>query len=187
LGNGAYGVIITVGASNNLVGGTTAGAGNVIAFNGVTAAVVYGETSQGNSILGNSMHDNGHLGIDLQDDGVTPNDRLDTDIGANNFQNFPVVGSAKHKGTGTSVLGSLLSRPNARFRIELFSSPACDPSGYGEAQSYVGFVNVRTSASGRATFSVSFATSLPVGSFVTGTATDSAGNTSELSACRAVK
>ena len=71
LGNGNAGVNIFNGASNNTIGGTTAG-GNVIAFNSLQGVVVTGATSTGN-IRGNAIFSNAGLGIDLGDDGVTPN------------------------------------------------------------------------------------------------------------------
>ena len=80
LGNTNYGVSID-GAPNTLVGGTTAGAGNVIAFNGLTGfapgVIVFNPPASGNQILRNSIHSNGGLGIDLAPGGVTFNDGND--------------------------------------------------------------------------------------------------------------
>ena len=86
------GIRISAG-NNNRVGGTAAGAGNVIAdstFTGVTID----SNGTGNSVLGNSIYGNGSIGIDLaaSTDGgnrVTPNDPLDADTGSNNLQNYP--------------------------------------------------------------------------------------------------
>jgi len=85
---------ITIAGSNVTVGGTSAGAGNVIAFNGINfprGILIYSGT--GNAILGNSIFSNGGIGIDLNADGVTLNDAGDVDTGPNNFQNFPVLTS----------------------------------------------------------------------------------------------
>src|SRR5207249_4222983 len=82
-------------SSDNQIGGVTAGAGNVIAYNrniGVGVGnFVTGVPAIENSILGNSIFANGQLGIDLAPgSGVTPNDPGDADTGPNNLQNFPV-------------------------------------------------------------------------------------------------
>ena len=34
--------------------------------------------------------------------------------------------------------GRLESEPNKRYRLELFSNTACDPSGHGEGETYLG-------------------------------------------------
>src|SRR5262249_32258259 len=87
LGNGFSGVGI-VDATNTTVGGTVAGAGNIIAHNAEIGVDVFGPTIN-NSILGNSIFDNGKLGIDLNArDGVTLNDVGDVDDGVNHLQNF---------------------------------------------------------------------------------------------------
>ena len=87
-------------ASGNTIGGTAAGAGNLVAFNTTDGVTVTNGT--GNSILSNSIHSNGttanHLGIDLNGDGVNPNDANDADTGANNLQNFPVLASGHFGG-----------------------------------------------------------------------------------------
>lgn len=68
----------------------------------------------------------------------------------------------------------------ASYRIEFFGSPAASPTGFGEGQVYLGSISVRLSLSGVDTFRATFA--LPANSaFITATATDSDGNTSEFS------
>src|SRR5207249_7570442 len=70
------GVTIEQGASNNLIGGTTPGAGNIIFGNlheGVSIFTGTGPAPQGDAVLSNSILSNGALGIDLGHDGVTVN------------------------------------------------------------------------------------------------------------------
>ncbi|HEU4760482.1 MAG TPA: cohesin domain-containing protein, partial [Dehalococcoidia bacterium] len=114
IGNGANGVAVSTGAQDNIIGGTAAGAANVIAHNGHNGVCVATDTSVGNVIRGNSIHSNGLLGIDLVPSGqdcatgtVTPNDLGDGDSGPNNLQNFPVITSATLSSGSTSVSGTL--------------------------------------------------------------------------------
>lgn len=69
------------------------------------------------------------------------------------------------------------------YRLEFFANDACDPSGHGEGQRFLGFVHVPATASCTNAFSVT----LPVGSLAgksfTATAIDLSNNTSEFSAC----
>ncbi len=183
LGNSRSGIALG-DALNNMVGGITLNAGNTIAFNDESGVVIYNES--GNAILSNSIHSNGGLGIDLGDDGVTANDLFDADSGANNLQNFPVITMVKSTSKGTVVQGVLISSANTTFRLEFFSNNACDPSGYGEGQNYVGFATVKTNITGHVNFRFTLPTSIAVGKFVTATATDPANNTSELSRCMIV-
>jgi len=89
-----------------------AGAGvsaNVVAFNGDSGVVIGVDAangSSGNRISGNSIHDNGGLGIDLGNDGVTPNVACGSGQGPNLLQNFPVLTSAVRSGAGTRVRGT---------------------------------------------------------------------------------
>jgi Bacterial Ig-like domain (group 3) len=186
LPNLTVGVAIVAGASNNTIGGTTPGAGNVIAFNGdegtlIGSAPTVGITTPagtGNAVLGNAIFSNTGIGIDLgPHDGVTPNDSAGHS-GPNNFQNFPVLTSVTTAGGVATIQGTLNSAENTTFRLEFFANAAGDPSGYGEGQTYLGFASVTTDGTGQAAFTASFA--LPAGQpVVTATATDPAGNTSE--------
>ena len=141
----------------------------------------------GNQVLGNSIHDNALLGIDLAADGVTANDSGDADTGPNDRQNFPVLTSAVLSGGTLTVNGTLSSAPSTTYRVEVFYNPTCDGSGYGEGGEKRGFVDVTTNASGSASFTASSAGGTAAnGGQVTATATDPNGNTSEFSACSAV-
>jgi hypothetical protein len=188
LGNDANGVWIER-ASNNAIGGMASGAGNTIAFNGGDGVLVdssFGPTT-GNTIFGNSVFSNVNLGIDLFPDGPTPNDLGDGDAGANNLQNFPILTSADSVGANTTILGTFNSTANDSFRLEFFANDSCDSSGYGEGQTFIGSTNVLTDGSGNASINITFPVAVAGGKFITATATDTAGNTSEFCQCRIVQ
>jgi hypothetical protein len=191
LGNNG-GVWIISSASNNTIGGTASGAGNIIAFNGGAGVLLYLNAGTGNAIRQNSIHDNTGLGIDLWPDGVTPNDPnpaacpADTDTGANNLQNFPVLTSATPGGGGTTIQGTLNSTANTTFTLEFFANDACDPSGFGEGKTFIGSTTVTTDGSCNAGFTAILPVAVSVGQVITATATDPNGNTSEFSQCRTV-
>jgi hypothetical protein len=181
LGNGGPGVRLFSGMYNT-IGGTAPGAGNRIAFNTGAGVLIVSNEGSRNAVLGNAIFANGGLGIDLRNDGPTANDPLDADYGPNGLQNFPELTSAVTDAAGTTVQGTLQSTPNAAFRIELFASDAADPSGFGEAQTFLGFAAVATDAQGIASFTFHSASPTPVGKVVTATATEFLlNNTSELS------
>ena len=179
LGNVFQGVDIRDNASDNTIGGTAEGAGNTIAFNGGIGVLAVSGT--GNGILGNSIFSNTQLGIDLELDGVTPNDVGDGDTGANNLQNFHVLTAAVSG--STAIQGTLNSTPDTTFRLEFFSNSACDASGHGEGETFLGSTDVTTNGSGDASFTAGFPATVSVGHFITSTATDPGNNTSEFSQC----
>jgi titin len=184
LGNFSPGILIS-GPSNNTIGGTPAGAGNVISANGgayYEGVAIYGDGATGNRILSNSIFSNGALGIDLNAEGPTANDPGDTDTGANGSQNKPVIRSAKTGGSTTTVGARLNSTPNRTYIVQFFSNP----SGGDEGKQFIGQKSVSTDGLGNATFSFSPASKVGLGRTVTATATDSGGNTSEFSAPRTV-
>jgi hypothetical protein len=149
---------IRTGQSNVLIGGDEiSNVANTIRFNdGNGVSVVSGK---GTRILTNSISDNGGLGIDLNDDGPTPNDAGDVDSGANGNQNFPVIGSAtKDSATGTTTIdGKLNSNPNQSYTVQCFLSEAGgDPSGHGEGKILLDTTTTTTDENGESpTFSCS--------------------------------
>jgi hypothetical protein len=174
LGNEVYGVVFTNLASQNTVGGTSAGLGNRIAFHrGAGVDVVSGS---GNSILSNSIWANAHLGIDLvakgdPASGVTPN-ALGNRIGPNDLQNYPILTSVTSNGLITHVVGSLSSLPSSTFLIQFFVNPTADPSGYGQGQFIFGSTQVTTDAQGNATIDLQLASAYPAGDVLSATATN---------------
>jgi hypothetical protein len=170
-GNGADGVFVGpyggIDAFPNTVGG-----GNQVAFNTGAGVVVFGDDSTGIAITQNFIHDNGGLGIDLGSDGVTPNHgQGNTVVGPNHIQNYPVLDSVGLTGaTEMTVSGSLDTIGNREYRIEIFASEACDPSGYGEGQRYLGQATVSTDGDGHADFSQPVDAFLAGSKFITATA-----------------
>ena len=204
LGNGSivgefgvsgFGVSID-GASNTTVGGTAAGAANVIANNRRAGIVVFNPPAAGNLLRGNSVFSNDGLGIDLlPPEGVTLNDGndgptvapYDQDTGVNGLQNFPVLTSAVIEGGATIVTGILRTTATTAVVIDLYYNPACDPSGNGEGQTWFGSISeLTTDAVGDLSFSAKIAPALPAGVQVTATATTAEG-TSEFSGCQVVQ
>jgi hypothetical protein len=182
LGRGVY---IFAFSNGHLIGGQLPGERNVIAFNGGAGVAVgsnASDTSFGDRISGNSIHDNAGPGIDLGSDGVTADDAGDGDTGPNGLQNYPVLSAAFSDGISTQIQGTLDSLPATMFSIEFFGSPSCDSSGSGEGQTFLGEASVTTDSFGKASFQVLVASGSG-NQVVTATATDPAGNTSEFSAC----
>jgi hypothetical protein len=84
----------------------------------------------------------------------------------------------------TTVTATLDSAPQTLFMVEFFVNTACDPTGYGEGEQMVAYKTVTTNASGHGDITADFepAHFLP-GGYITATATDPGGNTSEFSNC----
>ena len=82
--NAGSGVYIGDKANDNEV------EGNVIAHNTGDGVTVVSSAARRNTVRWNSIHSNGGLGIDLDDDGVTSNDSEDPDSGPN-LQNYPTL------------------------------------------------------------------------------------------------
>ena len=113
---------------------------------------------------------------------MTTNDPGDGDTGPNNRQNFPVLTAAMVSGGDLIVTGTLNSTASTTFDIDFYASTAADGSGYGEAERYLGSAVVVTNGSGNVAISELLSgVGVAVGEFVTATATDSSGNTSEFS------
>jgi parallel beta-helix repeat protein len=166
-GNGADGVFVSGATQMTVSMNTLTGNGG----DGVAIAAGTGIT-----ISRNSIADNAGLGIDLGSDGVTANDARDRDSGPNDLQNFPVLFVARDDGTATSVRGRIDTENPELVTIELFTNDAPDRSGFGEGQTFL--ATVMPDASGR--FQGSLPTGL-AGKFLTATATNADGSTSEFS------
>jgi hypothetical protein len=163
-GTGVY-----IAGLSNTVGGTTAGAGNTIAFNATDGVLVDGVI--GNAIRQNSIFASGGLGIHLIN-------------GGNNNQPFPVISSATSDGsTMTTILGTQTVAANTLYNLEFFANTACNPSGFGEGQRFLGSLSLMRGSSGDAPFNVTFAVGVPQGRFISATTTDPNGNTSQFAAC----
>lgn len=173
-GNGT-GVLFTGTATGSVGNNTITANGKGIALAGLGTGI---------DISSNSIFNNTGLGIDLGNDGVTPNHIGGPIPGPNNFQNHPVLTSAGLKGADMIIKGSLNSASNAVFRVEFFSNTVCNASGFGEGEKYLGFKKVTTDANGNINFADTIVGgNIPVNSTITSTATDSVNNSSEFSAC----
>lgn len=176
--DGDYGNYIT----GNLI------SNNAIAFNasnGVVIAAAFGG-SESNRITENSIFTNGLLGIDLGRDGVSAIQVAPTN-GPNAYQNYPTITSATFSNNQTRIQGNITDvASTTTMMLEYFASRYCDPTGYGEGESFIGRTNVTIGLTS-ATFDVSFPTTDLSGQYITATATrTNTGNTSEFSLCRQV-
>jgi hypothetical protein len=182
LGNGQTGILIVdcTGSKVGSLSGPDLDTANTIAFNLGDGVAVTGQSQQ-TRISSNSIHDNGQLGIDLGDDGVTANDAGDADSGANGLQNFPVISAAFGFNGNLTIYGALQSGGSKDFILEFVANQAADGLGYGEGQVLLGQARVTTNSSGDAAFNVTFPLPSNV-AVVSAVAIDSNGNTSEFSA-----
>ncbi|MGB5539518.1 MAG: DUF2341 domain-containing protein [Gammaproteobacteria bacterium] len=160
------GIEIQNNATGNLIGGTTPGAGNLIAFNALDGINIV--NGSGNAVLGNEIYSNGDQDIDIG-------------VGANSSQSAPSLSFASVTENQITVSGILSAAVNDYFRVEFFAES-------GGVQAYIGFANVTTDGAGNATINATLDASIAVGATIKATATDSdAGytaftNSSELSA-----
>ena len=98
--------------------------------------LVDGDATTGAELMRNAIFGNGGLGINLRPAGeaadtVTPNDAGDADTGPNALQNFPAITAAGGAGSTTTTSGTLNSRPNAGYRVEVFRNPAGSGASVG--------------------------------------------------------
>ena len=187
-GNGDLGVyIVGAGTSGNRILGNWIGIsrdGTAAIPNGTDGVAI--KDGAGNAIRSNRIDANGGLGIDIGRDGVTFNHQGDI-AGPNNYQNYPVLTLATSDGSTTRVKGTLASTINTGFNIEIFASPICDPTAFGEGRTFLGAFPVTTDSSGEASFDQTFPTARVEGEGVSATATNlSSNDTSEFSYCRPV-
>ncbi|HZP80367.1 MAG TPA: hypothetical protein VFB21_01895, partial [Chthonomonadaceae bacterium] len=179
LPNAGRGLSMQAGAHDNTVGGTKAGARNLISGNTQSGVILSDSATVGNTVRGNSIFGNGRLGINLaggseNSAGVTAN-HTGSASGPNNLQNYPILSDIT--GPGGIVIGTLESLPNAAFALDFYLNDQPDPSGYGEGRRYLMTQTATTNAQGKANFR--FPMPFAVG-YVSATATNLAtGDTSE--------
>jgi parallel beta-helix repeat protein len=197
LGNGSHGVYLHCASAPRTVIEQ-----NTIAFNagdGIRLAPDYRSAvaltpagHHGTAIRRNALFANAGLGINLlpppfgTEDGSTPNDVCDADAGANRLQNFPELTLATSDGRSTRISGILHSLPRQVFEIDFFANVTADPTGFGEGEFFLGTVPMVTDTTCQGTFTAV----VPFGTldlWLTATATDAAGNTSEFSPALAVQ
>jgi len=184
--------ILLGNAFDTAVGGVGPGEANVIAYSLGSGVVVDG--GAGNAIRGNAIYANALLGIDLLPPDVTPghtpNDDGDVDEGGNGLQNFPLILSVDAQPGALRIRGALHAAPSASYTLDFYADSACSarPRTLAQARVRLGETVVTTSGGeapehggGDAVFDATLPVDLPDGEVVTATATDSAGNTSEIS------
>lgn len=153
LGNGSDGVTLDRATATMITA-------NTIAFNG-GAGVRVDLGSSGNSILGNSIHDNAGLGID-----------------GSNPPSAPLLSSAVSDQQLT-ISGSFnSSSASSTFLLQFFANTVADPSGAGEGQRFLGQMSFSANSLGPVSFTATLPLTLPQGSQVTATQTGPDGATS---------
>ena len=116
---------------------------------------------------------------------ISSTDHCDTDTGPNGGQNFPIISSVrKDLATGqTTIRVRLNSEPDKTYAVRFFSNPGGTDI---EGKTYIGKKSVTTKPSNDPTAPCArtfiYITNKAPGKFVTATATDPNGNTSEFSA-----
>ncbi len=152
-------------ACSNLVGGVVPGAANLISGSAADGVRVFLAATTNNTIRGNSIFHNAGLAID-------------NSSGGNRQLAVPTL-TAAVVSTNTTVSGSYNGASGKSYLIDFYAD--APPAAGAECMTYLGSISV-TGTGGSAAFGASLRVRLPVGRAVTATATDPAGNTSELSA-----
>ena len=176
------------GASGTRIGDLDPVNGNTITGNGGDGVHIVSGVE--NPIFGNTILNNSGLGIALDDPNVPlANDPDDGDDGPNHLQNTPVLTSFSAQTVSPdrlpagaprvgSVVGSLDSTPNTTYRIQFFGESNPIDGGGSVLDTEV----VTTDATGHTSFVFLRNEFAGAANFLTATATDPNGNTSEFSA-----
>lgn len=149
LPNGEAGIAIGDGAQQNLIGGASTAAGNLISGNGWDGVRIVGAATLSNTVSHNSIYANGGLGIELVN-------------GGNGEPAEPTIDTAD------ASVGTASGMACANCIVELFSDDV------DEGRWFEG----RTTANGSGVWSLDKGSTF-TGPEITATATDTAGNTSE--------
>ncbi|MFN0187975.1 MAG: cadherin domain-containing protein [Bacteroidia bacterium] len=180
--NDAAIVIDGTPSNYNTIGGTGINESNIIANS--LAGIVTTNGGYSNRFLSNRFINIDEMSIDLKGDGVSNNDNLDPDPttgAANNYlQNFPEMFDADSVAGGVRVCGELNSNINETFILQIYKSENQTASTFGAAEELIGSLNVTTASNGIVQFSTIINTPVNSGDYISVSATDSSGNTSEI-------
>ncbi|MCP3981212.1 MAG: DUF11 domain-containing protein [bacterium] len=193
LGNGGRGVGVFAAVANT-IGGTDPDAANVVTGSTVGIGLDSGSAL---TIRGNAIYGNGSVGIDLDMDGVTPNDGA-TGAGANDGLDYPIFTESR-LAPGVLHIEGYVGTPATKVpgphTIEVFKA---DDDGNNNGEIIAGDGESVPHGEGRwlidsclsavdGTFScvltVPGTVTLADGDTITAVAIDGTGNTSEFSAC----
>jgi hypothetical protein len=178
-GSGTQHCGIILAASRTLIGGTNPYEGNTIAYNKWCG--IFDSTGSRNAFLSNLIYSNDSLSIDLAPRGITPNDSLDADDGANGLQNFPILDSADI-GTGSvRIRGRMIGVPGASYSLEFFLADGPSKTHFGQGKTFLGDGSVVCDGAGNGDINVTIASSMRIDQYIAATATGSDSSTSEFS------
>src|SRR5581483_7263317 len=146
---------VAISGSNNTVGGSVSGAGNIIANNSGDGALV--STGSGNSIRRNSIYNNAGGGISLGS-------------GANNNIAAPILSSAALSASTVLLHGTFTAQTaNVSYVLEFFANP----SGDAEGKYRLGSLTVTPTSTGTQNFNVNLTNSASgTNPLITATLTD---------------
>lgn len=195
LANGGSGIAISGGVYGETIGGerppgACAGPCNVISHNGGDGVSVRGATTAAIGIRGNDLQGNGGLAIDMGDHRIVPN-HTGGAAGPNDAVDFPIGITAEPVGGETIVSGVFPGTDPTHKRVDLYANAQPGACGYtlnstvlscgagvwehfGEGQYYLGTVTPTVSGA----FALVLTGTAPF-PFLSGTATDAAGSTSQ--------
>ncbi len=166
IGNKWNGVAIG-NASNNIIGGTGAGAPNTIENNLQNGVLVSGPHAVGNTITANTIYMNG-LGILLSHGG--------------NGGTAPPTLSGSVMGNNTArIEGEIVGEADTTYTVNFYDNTGTDLYGREEGQIFMGSRTVTTDSKGIGRFKISLDPAGSSGDWITATATDPLGNTSAFS------
>ncbi|HEU0204685.1 MAG TPA: DUF6701 domain-containing protein, partial [Burkholderiaceae bacterium] len=189
IGNGGVGVYLSNSAVGSTIGTTASGGGNTIAGSGGAAVATSGSATRFHAIRGNSLWSNSGIGIDLGNDGVTPNTGAKSSASPNYHMHFPVITSATLTGTSLSVAGYVGSAAGqAPFADSIVDVYIDAGNTTRQGKTYLGTLTTGSGACTSNCFSgtLTVPATMTTSDKIVATATDTLNNTSEFGAAATV-